>query len=85
MNTLLRDSNEKEITRILEFMPSILEEAIDIHSFYRSQARINNLYGRAKGITKTSYMEKYSTEYIEEEFTKTRTELDSIYDRIIGG
>ena len=85
MNTLLRDSNEKEITRILEFMPSILEEPIDIHSFYRSQARINNLYGRAKGITKTSYMEKYSTEYIEEEFTKTRTELDSIYDRIIGG
>ncbi len=85
MNTLLRDSNEKEITRILEFMPSILEEAIDISSFYKSQARVNNLYRRAKGITKTSYMEKYSTEYIEEEFTKTRTELDSIYDRILGG
>jgi len=84
MNTLLRNSNEKEITRILDFVPGILEEATDIHSFYKSQARINNLYRRAKGITKMSYMDRYSSESIEEEFTKTRKELDDIYYKIIG-
>lgn len=84
MNSLLRRSNETELTRILDFVPRILEEAIDITSFYKSQARINNLYRRAKGITKTSYTDNYSDESIDEVFTKTRKELDDIYYRITG-
>lgn len=84
MNTLLKSSNEKEITRLLEFIPNILEEATDIFSFYKSQARINNLYRRVKGITEMSYT-KYTSEFIEDEFHKTRNELDDIYNIIIGG
>ena len=83
MNTLLRSSNEKEIDRIIEFIPSILEVAeTDITSFYKSQARINNLYRRAKGLLTVGYMDKYTIESIDEEFSKTREELDDIYYKI---
>lgn len=84
MNSILRSSNEKEITRILEFIPNILSEAsFDMISFYKAQARINSLYRRAKGIAEISYMEKYTSDSIEEEFGKTREELDNIYYKII--
>lgn len=82
MNSMLRNCNEKEIDRLLEFIPGILEEAVNITSFYKSQARINNLYKRAKKITKTTYT-KYPTKVIENEFSKTREELDKIYDMIV--
>lgn len=84
MDSMLRSSNEKEIERILDYIPGIIEEAKDISSFYKSQARINGIYRRAKGISKTTYMNKYSSEFIENEFGKSREELDKIYYKIVG-
>ena len=84
MNTLIRSSNEKEITRILDFIPPILEEAeTNITSFYKSQAKVNSLYRRAKGLLMVNHMDKYTLESIDEEFHKTREELDDIYYRIV--
>jgi len=68
---------------LLDFVPSILEEAeTSISSFYKSQAKINSLYRRAKRITSTTHIERYPTDYIEKEFSKTREELDDIYYKI---
>lgn len=84
MNTLIKSSNEKEIERLIDYIPNILKEVTDITSFYKSQARINNLYRRTKGIIRTSFVNNYTPEYIEIEFHKTREELDNIYNKIIG-
>jgi len=83
MNPLMRSSDEKEIGRILDFIPEILEEAeTNIGCFYRSQSKVNALYRRAKGLTRTTHIEKYPTEFIEDEFSGFRAELDDIYNNL---
>ena len=83
MSLMMSVCNEKEVDRLLDFIPGILEESeTNIHNFYKTQAKVNALYRRTKRLAQTTFMEKYPIASIDEEFSGFRDELDNIYTNL---